>query len=180
MSKNNKVPQKNNQPNRSAPKPISLNDDTPTANAANKEVDLNYLKAFYPKPQKGMKWVYAMSINIQGMNIQGEMIMEVLDIVGEDVKIAVSIADQKHEESLNINSFAPVPNASSGKKDSTGYIYEGQENLSLPYKSLEATKLSTMSQEGRSYLWLSHGLGPVKFGISQSGIPAVLELKNFN
>ncbi len=171
---NNRIQSKNNQIPK-ASKPISIDDQS-----SDKEVDINFLKSFYPKPKKGMKWVYLMSISIQGMNIQGEMIMEVTDIISEDVKLIISIGDKKQEESLNINSFAPVPNTSGGKKDSTGYTYEDKENLTLPYKSLEATKLSTITSDGKSYLWLSHGLGPVKFGINQSGIPAVLELKSFN
>lgn len=171
MSKNNRLPQKN----------LSQSKPTNSANKATtgKEVDLNYLKSFYPKPEKGMKWVYAMTINIQGMSVQAEMIMEVTNIIGEEVKLKVTLGDQSHEESMNINSFAPVPNATGGKADSTGYMYEGHETLNLPYKTLDSSKLSTMSKEGRAYLWLSQGLGPVKFGMSHAGIPASLELKSF-
>ncbi|RYY00388.1 hypothetical protein EON78_01300 [bacterium] len=170
MTKNNKIPQRSPQVNR----PTAKKMDT-----SSKEVDMNYLKSFYPTPVKGMKWVYAMTISIQGMNIQGEMIMEVTEVLGEDVKLSIAIGAQRHEESLNINSFAPVPNAS-GKKDSTGYTYEGQESLNLPYKALDTTKLSTPNNDGKGYLWLAHGIGPVKFGISQAGVPATLELKSFS
>ncbi len=173
MSKNNKIPQKSSNQNKVI-KPSQVSSQT-----NGNEVDANYLKSFYPKPSKGMKWIYAMTINIQGMSVQGEMIMEVFDIVGEDVKIKISVGDQSHEESININSFAPVPNASS-KKDSTGYMYESQETLNLPYKSVDSVKLSTVNSDGLSYLWLSQGLGPVKFGLSHAGIPANLELKSFS
>lgn len=183
MTKDNKINQKNSIQNKVAPiskKTISQDSKkkSPSKNSGN-EVDENYLKSFYPKPEKGMKWIYAMNINLQGMTLQGEMTMEVVDIVGEEVKIKISVGDQSHEEKVNINSFAPVPNGSGSKPGSTGYMYESQESLNLPFKSLEAVKLSTGSSEGKSYLWLSQGLGPVKFGISQGGIPANLELKSF-
>lgn len=184
MTKDNRLPQKNLSQNKS--NSTAKNTQTHTAKKKNvssqsgSEVDENYLKSFYPKPVKGMKWVYAMSINLQGMSLQGEMIMEVSDIIGEEVKVKISVGQQSHEEKVNINSFAPVPNSSGSKPGSTGYIYESQENLNLPYKSLDTVKLSTGNSEGKTYLWLSQGLGPVKFGISQGGIPANLELKSFS
>ncbi|MFN8577190.1 MAG: hypothetical protein U0354_10070 [Candidatus Sericytochromatia bacterium] len=176
MSKDNKVNPKSSSQNKVK---TTSNKSTLPQQSGGNEVDANYLKAFYPKPSKGMKWVYAMTINIQGMTLQGEMTMEVVDIVGEEVKIKISVGTQSHEEKVHKDAFAPIPNAS-GKKDSTGYFYESQENLNLPFKSLETVKLSTINNNERTFLWLSQGLGPVKFGISHGGIPANLELKAFS
>lgn len=143
------------------------------------EVDENFLRAFYPTPEKGMKWVYTMTINIQGMTLNGEMIMEVYDIVDEKVKLRITMGDQKLEEETSIKTFAPVPNAG-GSQQNTGYVYDLRENLNLPYGEVKNTaRLSGSSKDGPVSLWLAEGLGPVKFGINSGGIPADLELREF-
>lgn len=144
------------------------------------EVDENYLRKFYPKPEKDMKWIYSMNINIQGMSIQGELVMEIKDIVEDKVRFSVAMGDQVTEEETSINTFSPVPNLQGGQGNSTGYIFEEKEDLNLPIGLLKDTiKLSTATKEGLSFLWLNEGMGAVKFGINVSGIPAHIELKEF-
>lgn len=172
-----KVPQKvAKQQSTPATKPVSK----PVQISNPNEVDENFLRAFYPQPEKGMKWVYVMTINIQGMTLNGEMIMEVYDIIDEKVKIRISMGDQVMEEETSIKTFSPVPNVG-GNQSGTGYTYEMRETLSLPYGEVKnAARLASSTKDGPSSLWLADGLGPVKFGINSGGIPANLELREFN
>ncbi len=140
------------------------------------EVDQNYLKSFYPTPTINMKWVFAMFLNVQGLSVQAELTMEVIDIQGDNVKIKTVMGDQSFENTVDINSFAPLP--SSGK--SSGFRFETIESIKVPYGTFDTARIIVEGKQGKSsFLWLSEGLGPIKFGITENGIPATLELKEF-
>ena len=144
------------------------------------EVDQKYLQSFYPKPEKDMKWVFSMGINIQGINVHAELIMEITEINGNNVKIKTTLGTQSFESTTSLDTFAPVPSGSGANKNSSGYIYESTEDLTVPFNEFKGiAKLSTPTNEGRAHLWLAPGIGPVKFGIISAGIPATLELKEF-
>jgi hypothetical protein len=143
------------------------------------EVDQKFLQSFYPKPAKDMKWIYAMGISVQGINVQAELIMEITEINGNDVKIKTTLGAQSFENTTTLDAFAPVPSTGTAP-GSSGYIFESSEDLSVPSGNFQnAAKLSTAAREGRAYLWLAPGIGPVKFALSTGGIPATLELKEF-
>ena len=155
------------------------NKESITTPSLGSEVDQEYLKSFYPKPTKDMKWIYTMSINIQGINFQAELIMEIAEITNNNVKIRTKMGDQVVENVITLDSFAPLPSHNQNN-NATGFIYESYEDVNVPYGQFKDTvKLSTDSEEGRTYLWLSKEVGPVKFGIKSGGVPATLELKEF-
>lgn len=166
----------NTNPKDKMPKIINEKGNVPSMGS---EVDQNYLKSFYPKPTSTMKWVYTMFINIQGLNLQAELTMEVVEIKGDDVKIKTVMGNQSFDSTVNINAFAPIPNNADGKKDSTGFRFETNETITVPAGTFETVRLAADSKSSGSFLWLSNGIGPVKFGISHSGVPATLELKEF-
>jgi hypothetical protein len=144
------------------------------------EVDQKYLQSFYPKPEKDMKWVYSMIINVQGINVQAELIMEITEIKGKNVTIKTIMGTQCFENVTSLDAFAPVPNGPGANKNLSGFIFENLEDLIVPMDEFKnAAKLSTKSNQGKAYLWLVSGIGPVKFGINTGGIPASLELKEF-
>lgn len=146
-----------------------------------KEVDEKFLKSFYPAPKQGMKWVFTMNINVQGITMQAELIMEVTEINGENVKIKTSMGNQNFENITNLSSFSPLPAAQPGKTTSSGFRYVTSEDLVVPFKNFSnIPKLLAGSRDSNAFLWLAPGIGPVKFGISAGGIPASLELKEFN
>jgi hypothetical protein len=143
------------------------------------EVDQKFLKSFYPKPTKEMKWVYSMKLNIYGIDVNGELVMEVISIDGENVKIKTRMGEQSFENTVTLDNFAPVP-SNSAENNATGFRYDGFEDIKVPYGSFpDAVKLSTSAAEDRSYLWLAPEVGPLKFGIKAGGVPATLELKEF-
>mgnify|MGYP001616362541 CR=1 FL=1 len=154
-------------------------DKPPAIPSIGAEVDQKFLKSFYPKPTKEMKWVYSMKINIQGIDINAELIMEVISLEGDNVKIRTRMGEQSFENTVSLDAFAPVPSHSK-ENNSTGFRYDGYEDIKVPYGSFsDVAKLSTNGPDGQSYLWLAPEVGPLKFGIKAGGIPATLELKEF-
>ncbi|MFN8672685.1 MAG: hypothetical protein U0457_11485 [Candidatus Sericytochromatia bacterium] len=143
------------------------------------EANSEYLKMFYPRPEVDMKWLYEMNLNVQGLSMKAELVMEVIEIANKQVKIRTLIGEQSVESEVSIDAFSPVPTPT-GNNDKTGYIFEGNEDISVPAGDFRGcVKLSTSGEGGKIYLWLYKGTGPVKFSISANGVPADLLLKEF-
>jgi len=143
------------------------------------EADDKFLSSLYPRPEKGMNWLYAMMFNINGINIQAELMMEITDIIGEMVKIKTTFGDQVTENTTTLDAFSPIP-AKNGSKVSSGFLFVNNEDVIVPAGTYKGVfKFSSLGHEGENLLWLAPGVGPIKYGVKVSGIPATLELKSF-
>ncbi|GIW21593.1 MAG: hypothetical protein KatS3mg068_0600 [Candidatus Sericytochromatia bacterium] len=155
----------------------------------NKDIDLeigsqitsDYLKQFYPEPKTNMTWIYNLKFNFQGIDVKAELKMEIFSIENKNVNIKVSIGNNSFEESVPIDDFSPIPSTEGIKNSSTSFVYEGKEEVDVPFgKYNDSVKISSLSKEGKYYLWLAKNIGPIKFGITTSGVPAYLELESFS
>ncbi len=166
---------KNNLP-KPKPKPVTNSDAMPSIGG---DASSEYLKMFYPKPEKDMKWSYLMLVNIQGIKVNAELTMEVIEIENKKVKIRTIMGDQSFDSETSVDAFSPLPTPSSGANKS-GFIFEGNEDISVPSGDFRGcVKLSTFSEGVKTYIWLYKGTGPVKFSITLNGLPADLLLSEF-
>lgn len=160
------------------PKPKQQQDSGAMPSIGN-DASSEYLKMFYPRPEADMRWVYTMLINIQGISVNGELSMEVVEVADKKVKIRTIMGDQNIDSEMSIDSFSPIP-MTSANTAKTGYIFEGHEDIIVPAGEFRGSvKLSTNAEGGKTYLWLHKGTGPVKFSVVAQGVPADLLLKEF-
>jgi hypothetical protein len=144
------------------------------------EINSDYLKLFYPEPKVNMTWIYTLKFDFQGIDVKAQLKMEVFSIENKNVKIRVSIGNNSFEESIPIDEFSPIPSTEGLNTSKTGFIYEGKEEIKVPFGNYtDAVKISTLGKDGKYYLWLVNGIGPIKFEIKSLGVPAYLELENF-
>lgn len=165
-------------------KKINIPRQKPESNAMpsiGEEANAEYLKMFYPKPEQGMKWTYSMSINIQGMALNAELIMEVIEVKNKKVIIKTTMGDQSFDSETSVDAFSPIPSASGGAGVvKSGYTFEGYEDIITSVGEFKGcSKLSSVNEGNKSYLWLHKGTGPVRFLITSNGVPADLVLSEF-
>lgn len=145
------------------------------------QINSDYLKLFYPEPKKDMAWIYSLKFNFQGIDVKAQLKMEIYSIENKNVNLKVSIGNNSFENSIPIDDFSPIPSTDGLKSSKTGFIFEGKEEVTVPSGNYtDAIKISTIGKDGKYYLWLVKNIGPVKFGVINSGVPAHLELESFS
>lgn len=164
-------------------KKINIPRQKPESNAMpsiGEDANAEYLKMFYPKPEQGMKWTYLMSINIQGMALNAELVMEVTEVKNKKVIIKTTMGDQSFDSETSVDTFSPIPSTGGSGVVKSGYTFEGHEDTQAPAGDFKGcSKLSSVSEGNKAYLWLHKGTGPVRFLVTANGVPADLILKEF-